>query len=634
MAKEPKFDYEKLGLKFGIEIHQRLATSHKLFCGCDARISSDAPSKTVIRKMRIVAGEMGEIDPAASYEFLRNRFFVYKFFPKATCLVEQDDEPPHEINQEALDVALTMALMMRCDIPKEVQVMRKTVIDGSNTAGFQRTAVVGLNGSMKFKKDKVRIQSISIEEESAGIVESDANSVTYRLDRLGIPLVEITTEALKGNPEDAEEIAYQIGTLLRSTGKCMRGIGTIRQDLNVSVAGGDKVEIKGVQSLDLVQKAIENEASRQKRLLEIKGELKSRGCKLELFERPKDVTEIFAETKSKFLQKALQNNDRVFAVKLPKFNGLLKMELCEGKTFGKELSEYAGAYGAGIIHSDEDLKKYNIEEEFEKLKANIDAEPDDCVAIVAGSQHRAAKACMSIVERCKTAFIVGVPREVRVSNVDGTSKFLRPMPGSARMYPETDVPPRKINDETIDYLKNHLPESWDVKRKNFLRMGLGADLTDQIIRSEYLTDFEKLVKTTKVSPNLIASVLISTIKELRRDSVEVDNITESHFADIFRMVEEKRIGKEAIRKILIEISNNPADTASNLVQKLGLASITKDELARVVVDVIGKNMEMVKKEKLHATKILMGLVMSQVRGKIDGKVVSEMLKKELKKAKF
>lgn len=633
MKKEPKFDFEKLGLKFGIEIHQRLATKHKLFCNCDARISNEESDRTVIRKMRIVAGEMGEIDPAASYEFLRNRFFVYKMFPKTTCLVEQDDEPPHEINQEALDVALKIGLMLRCDIPKEVQVMRKTVIDGSNTSGFQRTAVVGLNGSMKYKNDKIRIQSISVEEESAGIVESDANSVTYRLDRLGIPLIEITTEALKGNPEDAEEIAYQIGILLRSTGKCMRGIGTIRQDLNVSVAGGDKVEIKGVQSLDLIQKVIENEASRQKRLLEIKNELKSRGCKLELFERPKDATELFAETKSKFIQKAIQNNDRIFAVKLPKFAGLLKMELCEGKTFGKELSEYAGAHGAGIIHSDEDLKKYNLEEEFEKIRTNLDVEEQDCVAIVAGSQHKANKACASILERCKTAFIVGVPKEVRVSSIDGTSKFLRPMPGSARMYPETDVPPKRIDDETKEYLKSHLPESWDVKRKNFLRMGLGADLADQIIRSEYLTDFEKLVKATKVSPNLIASVLISTIKELRRADIPVENVTESHFADIFRMVEEKRIGKEAIPKILVEVSKNPADTASNVVQKLGLASITKDELARIVVGVIGKNREMIKKEKSHATKILMGIVMGEVRGKIDGKVVSDMLKKELKKVK-
>jgi len=263
-------DYKNLGFKCGVEIHNRLATNGKLFCNCKASFSDKKHSGEVIRKLRAVAGETGEVDVAAVHEYLKNKSFVYNSYDKESCLVETDSEPPHGMNKEALEIGLQISKMLKAEIPDEIHVMRKTVVDGSNTSGFQRTALVGMNGILKTSKGDVRISNISIEEESSGIVEKGKNSV-FRLDRLGIPLVEIGTEPDIVDPEHALEVAEKIGMIVRSTGKSQRGIGVTRQDVNVSIKGGARVEIKGFQELSMIPKIIEEEIKRQQQLI-IKGE--------------------------------------------------------------------------------------------------------------------------------------------------------------------------------------------------------------------------------------------------------------------------------------------------------------------------------------------------------------------------
>jgi len=255
--------YEKIGFKCGIEIHNRLNTKTKLFCNCKPRFSTHKPIAIIKRKLRAVAGELGQIDVAAMYEFLRDRTFFYQCYPEETCTICIDEEPPRSINQEALEVALQIAKLLKAEIPDEIHIMRKTVIDGSNTCAFQRTAVVGLNGILETSLGKVRINNICLEEESAGIVEQKGNEIIYRLDRLGIPLIEIGTAADIKNPEHAKEVAEKLGMIIRSTGKSQRGIGVTREDINVSITGGARVEIKGVQELELIPQIIENEVKRQ-----------------------------------------------------------------------------------------------------------------------------------------------------------------------------------------------------------------------------------------------------------------------------------------------------------------------------------------------------------------------------------
>ena len=260
-------DYKKIGFKCGIEIHNRLDTRTKLFCGCKPRFSEEKPFTIVKRKLRAVAGEMGQVDVAALYEYLKDRTFFYQCYPEETCLVCIDEEPPKAINKEALDIVLQIAKMLKAEIPDEIHVMRKTVVDGSNTSAFQRTAIVGLNGVLKTSQGDVGITNICLEEESAGKVKKEGNELTYRLDRLGIPLVEIGTAPDVKNPEHAKEVAEKLGMIVRSTGKSQRGIGVTREDVNVSIKGGARVEIKGVQDLDMIPQLIDNEIKRQQELI-------------------------------------------------------------------------------------------------------------------------------------------------------------------------------------------------------------------------------------------------------------------------------------------------------------------------------------------------------------------------------
>ena len=260
-------DYEKIGFKCGLEIHNRLNTKTKLFCNCKPRFSINKPIAIIKRKLRAVAGELGQVDIAATYEYLRDRTFFYQSYPEETCLVCIDEEPPRSINKEALEIALQIAKLLKAEIPDEIHIMRKTVIDGSNTCAFQRTAIVGLNGILETSLGKVRIKNICLEEESAGIVEQRGNEIIYRLDRLGIPLIEIGTDIDIKNPEHAKEVAEKLGMIIRSTGKSQRGIGVTREDINVSISGGARVEIKGVQELETIPTIIENEVKRQHELI-------------------------------------------------------------------------------------------------------------------------------------------------------------------------------------------------------------------------------------------------------------------------------------------------------------------------------------------------------------------------------
>ena len=260
-------DYKKIGFKCGIEIHNRLDTKTKLFCGCKPRFSDSKPILLIKRKLRAVAGELGQVDVAAMYEYLRDRSFFYQCYDDETCLICIDEEPPKSVNKEALEVSLQIAKLLKAEIPEEIHIMRKTVIDGSNTCAFQRTAIVGLNGTLKTSQGNVGITNICLEEESAGKVKKEGNELTYRLDRLGIPLVEIGTAPDIKNPEHAREVAEKLGMIVRSTGKSQRGIGVTRQDVNVSIKGGARVEIKGVQDLDSLPKLIDNEIKRQQELI-------------------------------------------------------------------------------------------------------------------------------------------------------------------------------------------------------------------------------------------------------------------------------------------------------------------------------------------------------------------------------
>ncbi|MCS4541955.1 MAG: Glu-tRNA(Gln) amidotransferase subunit GatE [Euryarchaeota archaeon] len=629
------FDYKALGLKCGFEIHQQLATKAKLFCNCPTELRDDPPDVVFNRRLRPVPGETGIVDLAAMHEWLRAREFVYEGYSNSTCDVEYDEEPPHEPNQVSIDITIEVAQLLNAKVVDEIHVMRKTVIDGSNTSGFQRTAFIATDGYIETKGGKVGIPTICLEEEAARIIETTQTTARYRLNRLGIPLIEIGSSPDIHSPEQAKEAVFKVGLILRATEKVKRGIGTIRQDLNISIKNGARVEVKGVQELSLVPKIIENEVKRQVELLKIRDELKKRNVDLSKVTSDfSDLTHLLSKTQSKILKKALEKGCKILALRLIGFGGLLGREIQPGRRFGTELSDYAKVIGGvgGIIHTDE-LPAFGIPEtEVDLIIKHVNANKNDAVVIVADSFDKAEKALKAVVDRARQA-ITEIPVETRRALQDGNTEYMRPLPGAARMYPETDIAPIVITPERLSAIKQKLPELPEDKMKRFVEdHGLSEELAFQMVRSKNLKFFEELIETYKVSPTIIARTLESTIPELKKENIPVENITVNHLKQIFVLVENNKLVKEGIPQLLRELALFPSKTADEILKTLKLKLITEEELEQLVQKVIDENKAIIQSKGPRAAKPLMGIIMERVQGRADGKLVSQILERKLKEA--
>jgi len=624
--------YSKIGLKAGLEIHQQLDTREKLFCSCEPKLFKGEPEFTFVRRLRPTQSELGQVDSAALFEFHKGTWILYEANNDTVCLVEMDEEPPHDLNREAVEICLIASLMMKAKPVDEIHVMRKTVIDGSNTTGFQRTCVVALNGEIDIKGKKVPIQQVSLEEDAARKTGKDGQLIRYRIDRLGIPLIEVTTAPVIYSPEEAEETAFDIGRILRATRMVRRGLGTIRQDVNVSIRDGALVEIKGVQELELVSQVIENEVQRQLSLLEIRDELKKRGVKKEdITEDFVDVTQVFKKTKCKVIAKALKQNKPVLAVRLPGFAGLLKKELAKDMRLGSELAGIARFWGrvGGIFHTDE-MPAYGVTvEELNQLGQLLKKKSMDAVVFVADTTENATDALKAVTERARVA-LEGVPEETRAANPDGTTKYMRPRPGAARMYPETDVPPIQVTKAYIDELDNRLPELPEQLMKRLMKdYKLNRKLAKQILDSEYLELFESLAGETKVSPTVIVVAFTETLKALRREGINVKAVTDGQFREMFRLIGSGKTAKESIPEILTWLASHEEDTVKDALKSLGLGMISRKEVEELVGDVMEKNSEFIEARGKGAFGPLMGIIMKKARGRVKAKLVKEILKSKL-----
>jgi glutamyl-tRNA(Gln) amidotransferase subunit E len=629
-------DFSAVGLKVGLECHQQLATREKLFCACKPNLFKGEPEITFLRRLRPTQSELGQTDPAAFFEFQKGLKILYEADSGTSCLVEMDEEPPHELNREALETALVTALMMDVKPVDEVHVMRKVVIDGSNTTGFQRTCVVGLDGAITVNGKKIPIQHVSLEEDAARKTGAEGLTVRYRIDRLCVPLIEITTGPVIYTPEEAENVALAVGRILRTTRKVKRGLGTIRQDLNVSIRDGTLIEIKGVQELELIALVVKLEVQRQIKLLEIRDELKKRGLQQDGFsEDLVDVTSAFIKTDCHIIQKALGQGKRVFAVKLPKFAGLLGTELVPNLRLGTEIADRARFWGrvGGILHTDE-LPSYGVsDDEIRKLRQTLNAEMVDAIVLVADTKENAVDALRAAVERAREA-LKGVPEETRAANPDGTTRYMRPRPGAARMYPETDVPPIGITDDYIKQLRSRLPEPPEKMAQRIIKnYGLNEKIARQIQDSEYLNLFEEIAGKTSVSSTFIAAAFTETFKALKRDGVEVGKVSDDQLMEVFQLVDAGKTPKEAVPNIISWLAQHEGSIPSEAVKALGLSMISEQELARIIDDIVSKNDEVVGERGADAFGFLMGLVMREYRGKVQPEQVSRALKEKLPKNK-
>ncbi|MDO8510627.1 MAG: Glu-tRNA(Gln) amidotransferase subunit GatE [Nanoarchaeota archaeon] len=602
-------DYKDLGLKCGLEIHQQLE-GKKLFCNCPTTIRDDAPDFLIQRKLRAAAGEEGEVDIAAKQEQLRGKAFTYQGYD-STCLVETDCEPPHQINSEALTAALQLCKIVDAEVFPVIQVMRKTIIDGSNTSGFQRTALAARRGMITTTGGAVRITNISLEEDSCKIISDNAEEKVYSLDRLGIPLIEIGTAPDITTPEQCQETAKKIGMLLRSLPNVKRGLGTIRQDVNVSIKGGTRIEIKGAQDLRQLPLLVELEVKRQQELLKIRDELKK--ITLSPF-RITDVSSLFVSSAANVIKNTLSKKGKVLAIRLPGFAGFIGKEIQPGRRVGTEFSDWAKirAGVGGIFHSDE-LPRYGISEsEVAKVKEKLGCKPEDAFILVADVEKKAQLALEAVYERAQQA-LKGIPAEVRKAAADGTTSYLRPIPGAARMYPETDVPLIRPDSKKIE-----LPELLEEKIARYQKdLGLSKDLAEFAAKSELVHLFEELVEQyPKIKPAFIAETLISVPLDIKRQfHHDPDRLTEDDFRDVFRYLAQGKIHKDIVLDVLIDMVTGKFDITR-------YATLGTEEIHKELVKIVAEH-------KGAPFSALMGLAMKRLAGKASGQFISEQLQRIL-----
>lgn len=618
-------DWEKLGLKMGLEIHQQLNTQHKLFCPCKTELIDDEHNELIRRNLRPTQSELGEIDRAALQESLRNLNFQYEAYNYNTCLVETDDEPPHSLNEEALEISITIAALMNMHIVDEFHTMRKQVIDGSNTGGFQRTGLVATDGYLDTPYGRVAIESLGLEEDAARRIETTDDYTEFRLDRLGIPLAEITTDPSMHHPEQVREVAYMIGQVLRST-NVKRGLGTIRQDLNISISEGARVEIKGVQNLDLMSTIVENEVTRQLNLIDIKKELNERNA--EVLEEIHDLDELFENTESKILKSA----ESIKAVVLKGFDGLIGREVQPGRRFGTEIASYAKKRGvSGIFHSDE-LPAYGItQEEVDKVSEFLDIGPEDAFIIVAHDEDIAISALEEVKRRANLGF-EGVLEETRKSLDDGNTEYMRPLPTANRMYLETDIPLFKITDEMVEPIKNNLPELPDVKKERIIKeYNLSEDLANQLVKRLEADVFEEILSDVDVNPTPVASLLAYDLREIKRERYDISILTTQHFKDLFQLLADGKIAKDSVTKLATAIIESPEEDVTTIAESNNLTLLSEDEVCEIIANIVAKNENMVKERQMGAMGPLMGMSMKELKGKADGSLVNKIVKEEIQK---
>jgi glutamyl-tRNA(Gln) amidotransferase subunit E len=627
-------DYFKVGLKVGLEIHQQLATSTKLFCSCPPELFKEEPEIVFLRRLRPTQSELGQIDPSAYFEFQKGMKVLYEANRKTACLVEMDEEPPHPLSVEAVEIVLTASLMMNAQPIDQIHVMRKTVIDGSNTTGFQRTSIIALDGWIKVNEKVIPIQASSLEEDAARKIgtEAEGKIIRYRIDRLGIPLIEVTTGPVIYSPQEAQEVALAIGKILRDTGKVMRGLGTIRQDLNVSLPNGALIEIKGVQALDLISTVVEYEVQRQLGLIAVKDELKIKGIKIDdIKEDIIDVTNLFKETKSKVIRKALDKKQAVKAVRLPGFAGFLKRELMPNFRVGTEMSDRAKFWGrvGGIFHTDE-MPNYGITiEEIALLRKTMNAADLDAVVFVADTEENTIDALKAVVARAQEV-LTGVPAETRTAKEDGTTRYMRPRPGAARMYPETDIPSTLITNEFIERVRKNLPESAEKKQQRLSKQyGLNEKIAKQIVDSEHNQIFDAIVKENNVSATTVAVFLTESLKALKRDGVQVENVSDHQMKEIFQFVGSGELAKESLPEVFTWLSKTKDKNVQDAMDALGLKMLSDDNLMKVIDRIAVSNTQLIQKLGNNAFGMIMGMVMKEVRGKASPDVVSALIRKRL-----
>lgn len=624
-------DYSKIGFKSGLEIHQQLLTEKKLFCRCPAGHYNKEYHAEILRHMRPTLSEMGVYDGTALMEFKTKKNIIYHINRNTVCTYEMDDTPPFLINEDALDIALGIGMLYDCNIIDELHIARKQYLDGSIPTGFQRTAIFALDGKIPYKDRMVKIVQMSIEEDSCREVHDIGHERVYLTDRLGMPLIETVTEPAMRTPQEVAEVAWVCINVVRSTNRVRRGMGAAREDVNVSVEGGTRIEIKGVAKISDIPLLTYNEAMRQWNLLRLRDELKQRGIDTKTFKTEVfDITGIIKNPHYQPIVDAIKSNLRISCVVLKGFSGLLNWQTQTLTYFSREISDRVRVIACltkipNIIHSD--IKGDTItSSDWQKVKKFVNAADADTMVIVWGSEDDVKTASDEIIIRAKEATI-GIPSETRQALSDGTNGFERILPGADRMYPDTDLPPQNITQDRLDKIKLWLPEKFWERQKWYKTLGIPDDVIDELSISPYAELFKKATGEWKVNPTTAAIVLIQYPKRLKKEGRDVGILNNEVLEIIIKLYADDELPRDAILSVM-----------RNTIE-LGLFSeeiipkpISKEQLD-LEIKTAHKSLEKIKlRREENKEYVLMGMLMRKLRGRISAVIVAKKVgfKKESK----
>jgi glutamyl-tRNA(Gln) amidotransferase subunit E len=624
-------DYSNIGFKSGLEIHQQLLTEKKLFCRCPSAQYSKDYNAEILRHMRPTLSEMGVYDGTALMEFKTKKNIIYRINRNTICTYEMDDTPPFLINEDALDIALGIGMLYDCNIIDELHIARKQYLDGSIPTGFQRTAIFALDGKIPYKNRTVKIVQMSIEEDSCREVNDIGHERVYLTDRLGMPLIETVTEPAMRTPQEVAEVAWICINLVRSTNRVRRGIGAAREDVNVSVEGGTRIEIKGVPKISDIPLLTYSEAMRQWNLLRLREELKQRGIDTESFKAEVfDITSIIKNPHYQPIVDAIESNLKISCVVLKGFAGLLNWQTQTGTYFSREISDRVRVIACltkipNIIHSD--IKGDTItSSDWQKVKKFVNATDDETMVIVWGSEDDIKTASNEIIIRAKEATI-GIPSETRQALRDGTNGFERILPGADRMYPDTDLPPQNIPQERLDKIKTWLPEKFWKRQNWYKTLGIPVDVIEELSISKYAKLFKKAIEEWKVNPTTASVVLIQHPKRLKKERRDVGILNN----EVLEMILKSYADDELPRDAILSVMRNTIEMglfSDEIIPK----PIKKKQL-ELEIKAAHKKLEKLKlKKEENKEYVLMGTLMRKLRGRISAVIVAEKVgfKKESK----
>ena len=645
-------DYAEVGLIAGLEVHQQLLTPTKMFCRCPAGHYTDAHDGAVLRHMRPTLSELGEYDGCALMEFKTRKNIIYLLHEENVCTYEMDDTPPFLVNQEAVNIAIEQCLMLGCDIVDEVHIARKQYLDGSIPTGFQRTAIVGVNGRLPFRGRELTITQVSVEEDSCREVSDKGHLIVWRTDRLGMPLIETVTGADLRTPDEVEEAILLIGRVCRSTRHVRTGLGASRQDVNVSVRGGRRVEIKGVPKAGWAPRLVHGEAVRQVNLLKLRDDLLARGFTeaSSIGVASADVTDVFATSELSFLRQEkwerwIKEQGRrpgfelgagpfcVRAVRLRGLAGTLSWPTQPEQTFASELAGrvrvIAGLDQRPIMLQSEKWPDYRgAIQELRKVRARLHCESADAVVVIWGPEEDTVTAANEVHLRYIDA-IRGIPNETRQPFPDGTTDFERILPGPDRMYPDTDSPPTRVTRERVEHLRAGLPEPPWVREERYAGAGVALPVIHYLIRRGGADMVDRLVRETGADLKKTCFLFGEKLVYLRRAGVPVDAIPFERWAELSRLLTEIPLLREAWELIVRRVAATPAGSVSDVVAGQGLGLEPSGWRTRIPGIVERAESRAYSSDRDRILRIALGDAMGALRGRVPAAEVGAELRRAL-----